>query len=181
MRALTEGLLPNWDPPGETWPLLFTYAYLVDSESFRATVKINGALLATINPADGRCWLDGVYPGGAAAGGTGVDDAYANFTKFIAGIIDDMADDCGTLAAFEEWLRSFVMSTDQLTLGSWQEGVLKVRSNAPGSPPKLERRDSEGWTPYASIIEMTTPPVARATGAASRRCRPAARPGRRAR
>lgn len=180
MRALTEGLLPNWDPPGETWPLLFTYAYLVDSESFRATVKINGALLATINPADGRCWLDGVYPGGAAAGGTGVDDAYANFMKFIAGIIDDMADDCGTLAAFEEWLRSFVMSTDQLTLGSWQEGVLKVRSNAPGSPPKLERRDSEGWTPYASI-EMTTPPVARATGAASRRCRPAARPGRRAR
>ncbi len=91
---MEESLLPNWDPPGEAWPLLFSYAKLVNAESFRAKVEIDGALLAIVNPADGHCWLDGVYPGGTAAGGTSVNDAYANFRDFIAGILDDMAEDC---------------------------------------------------------------------------------------
>lgn len=151
---MEESLLPNWDPPGEAWPLLFSYAKLVNAESFRAKVEINGALLAIVNPADGSCWLDGVYPGGTAAGGTSVSDAYANFREFIAGILDDMAEDCGTRAAFEEWLRVFVTSTDDLTLDSWRAGVSKVRSNAPGSPPNLERRDSEGWTPRFELYEV---------------------------
>ena len=149
-------MLPNWDPPGEEWPLLFSYAKLVSTESFRATVEINGSLVATVNPADGHCWLDGVYPGGTAAGGTSIDDAYANFREFIDGIMDDMADDCGTLAAFEAWLDTFVTSTDEVTLGCWKDGVLKVRSKAPGSPPNLERRDSEGWTPYCTVHEVTS-------------------------
>ena len=151
---MEESLLPNWDPPGEAWPLLFSYAKLVNAESFRAKVEINGALLAIVNPADGSCWLDGVYPGGTAAGGTSVSDAYANFREFIAGILDDMAEDCGIRTAFEEWLRVFVTSTDDLTLDSWRDGVSKVRSNAPGSPPNLERRDSEGWTPRFELYEV---------------------------
>ena len=93
---MTEDLLPNWDPEGETWPLLFTYVNLVDAASFRATVEISGALVAIIHPGDGSCWLDGVYPGGTAASGTNVDDAYANFREFITGIIHDMADAPGT-------------------------------------------------------------------------------------
>ena len=151
---MEESLLPNWDPPGEAWPLLFSYAKLVNAESFWAKVEIDGALLAIVNPADGHCWLDGVYPGGTAAGGASVNDAYANFREFIAGILDDMAEDCGTCAAFEEWLRVFVTSTDDLTLDSWRAGVSKVRSNAPGSP-NLERRDSEGWTPRFAVHEVT--------------------------
>lgn len=152
---MEESLLPNWDPPGEAWPLLFNYAKLVNAESFRAKVEIDGALLAIVNPADGSCWLDGVYPGGTAAGGTSVNDAYANFMEFIAGILDDMAEDCGTRSAFEEWLRVFVTSTDDLTLDSWRAGVGKVRSNAPGSP-HLERRDSEGWEPCFAIRDVTS-------------------------
>jgi hypothetical protein len=152
---MTEDLLPNWDPEGQTWPLLFTYVNLVDAASFRATVEISGALVAIIHPGDGSCWLDGVYPGGTAASGTNVDDAYANFREFITGIIHDMADDCGTLAAFEQWMRIFVTSTDETTLGTWRDGVRKVRNNAPGTPP-LERRDSEGWTPDFAVHEVTS-------------------------
>ena len=147
-------MLPDWNPPGEAWPLMFSYAILVDAESFRATVEIRGALLATIDPADGSCWLDGVYPGGAAAGGASVEDAYANFREFLAGIISDMADDCGAFPAFQEWLRVFVTSTDEATLGSWNAGVRKVRNNAPGAPPHIERRNSEGWTPRVVIQEV---------------------------
>lgn len=158
---MKEDLLPDWDPKGEAWPLLFTYVNMVDAESFRATVKIRGALVAIIHPADGSCWLDGVYPGGTAASGMSVDDAYANFREFLTGIIQDMADDCGTLAAFDEWMRTFVTSTDETTLGTWRDGVLKVRSNAPGTP-LLERRDSEGWTPDFAVHEVTSTAIVRA-------------------
>lgn len=158
---MKEDLLADWDPKGEAWPLLFTYVNMVDAESFRATVEIRGALVAIIHPADGSCWLDGVYPGGTAASGTNVDDAYANFREFITGIIQDMADDCGTLAAFDEWMRLFVTSIDETTLGTWRDGVLKVRSNAPGTPP-LERRDSEGWTPDFAVHEVTSTAIVRA-------------------
>lgn len=151
---MKDSLLPNWDPPGEEWPLLFSYTKLVKVNSFQEVVEINGALVATVDLADGRCWLDGVYPGGAAAGGAGVDDACANFKEFIGGIIEDEANDCGTLAAFKEWLHAFVMSTDAITFGGWNDGVVKVRSNAPGSP-NLERRDSRGWIPNFTVREVT--------------------------
>ena len=151
---MKDNLLPNWDPPGEEWPLLFSYTKLVKVSSFHAMVEIEGALVATFDPADGRCWLDGVYPGGAAAGGAGVDQAYANFTEFIGGIIEDEANECRTLAAFRERLRSFMTSTDEITVGGWNEGVLKVRGNASGSP-NLERRHSDGWTPTVAVRETT--------------------------
>lgn len=147
---MEDVVLPNWDPPGEAWPLTFSYANVVDAESFRAAVEIKGALVATIDSADGSCWLDGVYPGGAAAGGASLEDAHANFREFLTGIIGDMAADCGAFQAFREWLRVFVMSTDQTTLDSWKAGVRKVRSNAPGAP-NIERRDSAGWTPSLTI------------------------------
>ena len=151
---MEDAMLPNWDPPGEAWPLTFSYANVVDAESFRAAVEIKGALVATIDPADGSCWLDGVHPGGAAAGGASLEDAHANFREFLTGIIGDMAADCGTLGAFRDWLRVFVESTDQATLDSWNAGVRKVRSNAPGAPD-IERCDSEGWRPRVRVREVS--------------------------
>ena len=55
----------------------------------------------------------------------------------------------------ETWPLLFVTSTDETTLGTWRDGVLKVRNNAPGTPP-LERRDSEGWTPDFAVHEVTS-------------------------
>lgn len=151
---MKDSLLPNWNPPGEEWPLLFGYTKLVKVGSSQTVVEINGALLATVDPTDGRCWLDGVYPGGAAAGGSSVHDAYSNFKDFIGGIIEDEANACSTLEAFKEWLHTFVTSTDEITLRGWNDGVAKVRSNASGSP-NLERRNSEGWTPNLTVREVT--------------------------
>lgn len=138
---MEDAMLPNWDPPGEAWPLTFSYANVVDAESFRAAVEITGALVATIDPADGSCWLDGVYPGGAAAGGASLEDAHANFREFLTGIIEDMAADCGEFGAFRDWLRTFVKSTDQATLEAGTPACGRFAATHPG------RRTSSGVTP----------------------------------
>ena len=151
-RGTMRGGVGGWDPPGEEWPLLFRHSGLVKGPGFEARVTIQGRLLATINPADGSCYLDGVYPGSIAVQGTDLHDAQVALRRAISEIHEDISYSSEDFDAFKSHLQDFLRTTDEETIGSWEDALEKVRSGSAGAPD-MKKYDAAEW-PTGGRVEI---------------------------
>lgn len=86
----------------------------------------------------GRCLLEqtneefwsalGVNPGGLAGDGTSMSEAYHDLLERMRLVVFDIAEEAESFEDFADQVRHFVLETNRLNEGDWQDAVAKVRS-----------------------------------------------------
>jgi hypothetical protein len=112
-----------------TLPFLFTFRDAIDGNGFRAVVMTEGRILARHEPEG--WWFDGVNPGALAAGGTSFPEAHGKFRESFRLVLEGLAADAGTFAAFRESAARWLDACDGETEREWWDAVKVVRSLDP--------------------------------------------------
>jgi hypothetical protein len=117
------------------FPLLFRLHTLVVGKGFIADVDMRGRVLLTTppKPGDGRFWLDGVMPGGVAAGGDTIPEAHVELQNSIRGILSEIADESGDFTAFKAQVDAFFAEVDEEDSERWLAAVRAVRAGNCGA------------------------------------------------
>jgi hypothetical protein len=108
------------------YPLLFTFADKVSGNGFLASVITHGQALAVREPEG--WWINGVKPGGLAAGGTTFAEAHAEFRKAYTAILFDIAEEARDIKEFRVEVASFFREVNKPVEEEWQAAVAEVRA-----------------------------------------------------
>jgi hypothetical protein len=108
------------------YPLLFTFLDKVEGNNYLADVAVHGRLLATEE--DGIWWAYGVNPGGGAASGATLGEAYVEFRKIVMKVLFDIASEADDFYAFRESAKEFFEETNEPTLKDWEAAREQVRA-----------------------------------------------------
>jgi len=108
------------------YPLLFGRHELVEGNGFIARVGVAGRALLTDE--DGEFWVEGVNPGGFAAGGKSPNEALAEFSTAFRAVLFDIASDAKSFEEFKSEVRKFFEDTNGPALREWEEAVRAVRA-----------------------------------------------------
>jgi hypothetical protein len=141
----------GWTPTGEEWPLLFRHQEEIDGPEFKVHVTILGRLLATVDAETGSCWIDGVYPGSICAHGDNLTLANASFRRSMREILQDLMESVRDIDDFRANIKSFLQTTDDVTISAWKAALDKVRSGTHEGAPNLQRYDASDWAEYAMV------------------------------
>lgn len=116
-------------------PLLFRLHTPVIGNGFIADVDMRGrVLLATPSgPDEERCWIDGVMPGGVAAGGATIPEAHVELQNAIRGILSEIADESGDFETFQAQVEAFFREVDEEDAAKWSTAVKAVRAGNCGA------------------------------------------------
>src|SRR5882724_8162995 len=109
-----------------SYPLLFTFLDKVEGKKFLAQVAVHGRLLAVDE--DGAWWTYGVQPGGLAASGATLLEAYLEFRKALMQVLFDIATEADSFYAFRVRAKKFFDETSESMLKDWEAAREQVRS-----------------------------------------------------
>lgn len=119
------------------YPLLFRFHAPIIGNGFIADVDMRGRALVTVEhaPEDGCSpyWIDGVMPGGLAAGGANLREAHAEFIQSLVGILSDTADECQAFEDFKKRVTEFFETIDVEDASRWEAAVRAVRAGECGA------------------------------------------------
>lgn len=103
------------------WPLIFSCRDLVHGTGILADVRVRGRVLA-VTERDG-VWMYGVDPGGLAAAGATIPEAYAAFRRSFRAVLLDIAEDASSFGDFVVQTKRFVTEVNTSVEVAWQEAV----------------------------------------------------------
>jgi len=109
-----------------SYPLLFSFLDKVEGNKFLARVAVHGRLLAVEE--DGAWWTYGVNPGGLAASGPTLLEAYIAFRNSLMEVLFDIATEANTSYAFRARAKKFFEETNEPTRLDWEDARQQVRS-----------------------------------------------------
>jgi hypothetical protein len=132
-------------------PLLFTYSRLVAGQGFLADVTFCGRVLAW-QESDG-VWLDGVNPGGFAAGGKTFTEANVELRDTLSKVLIDFALESGSFLEFKREIERFYHETDSTTENLWANALEALKDGRLLVPTGLPRKPA-GWQCTISIESM---------------------------
>ena len=117
------------------FPLLFRLHAPIIGNGFIADVDMRGRVLLTTSTCDeaGRFWIDGVMPGGVAAGGATIPEAYVELQNSIRGILSEIADESGDFVTFKAQVEAFFAEVDEEDAARWFAAVEAVRAGNCGA------------------------------------------------
>lgn len=135
------------------YPLLFSRRELVEGNGFVARVAVSGRALLTEE--DGEVWVEGVNPGGFAAGGKSPGEALAEFSSAFRSILFDIAADADRFEDFRDEIQKFFQETSPPGLREWEEAVQEVRAGRI-SAEWLKKRPAESKL-GVEVVEVSVP------------------------
>jgi hypothetical protein len=117
------------------FPLLFRLHTPVIGNGFIADVDMRGRVLLTTpgSSEERRFWLDGVMPGGVAAGGDTIPEAHVELQNSIRGILSEIAEESGDFGTFKAQVEAFFDEVDQEDSRRWFAAVEAVRAGDCGA------------------------------------------------
>lgn len=119
--------------PMQHIPLYFDLRHIVAGQGFIAAVRMRGR--ATGVEDFGSIWIYGVNPGGIAEHGPDLKSAYANFRRFLVGVMSDLAEDAADFIEFRAAVSDFLEETNAESVAEWTEARDEVRK---GHVPKVD-------------------------------------------
>lgn len=122
------------------YPILFGRRELIEGDGFVGSVDLNGRAL--LLETDDGFWLEGVNPGGFAAGGSTPAAALSAFCEELRIVLFDIASETGTFDEFREEVERFFHETNEAACQEWEEAVREVREGRV-SPDWLGRRPAD--------------------------------------
>ena len=140
------------------WPLVFTYRGRVQGNGFTAVVDAVSRILAE-EQVGNRIWMSGAQPGGFAAGGEGLDGAYAALKEMFRNMLLDTAEEAADFTTFRDELDRFFKDPDHLVAKQWQDVWTANRRGELDCGPadRLLRVKGDEQLP---TVEITEVPVA---------------------
>ena len=99
--------------------MVFTYRGYVQGNGFVAVVDAVSHVLAE-EQAGGYIWMNGAQPGGLAAGGDDLDEAYSALKDAFCSILLDTAEAAEDFTAFRDETDRFFKDSDHLVAKQWQ-------------------------------------------------------------
>lgn len=107
------------------YPILFGRRELVEGDGFVGSIALNGRALL-LESGEGF-WLEGVNPGGFAAGGATPAAALSAFGEELRIVLFDIASEARTFDELREEVERFFHETNEVALQEWEEAVREVR------------------------------------------------------
>ena len=108
------------------YPLLFTFLNKVEGNNYLAEIAVHGRALA--EKEEGGWWIYGVHPGGLAASGPSLPEAYAEFRKAFLKVLFEEASEADNFYAFRAGARKFFDEISRPTLAEWEAAREQVRA-----------------------------------------------------
>jgi hypothetical protein len=108
------------------YPILFARRDLIEGNGFIAGVTVHGRLLLTME--EGESWVEGVNPGGIAAGGESPVEALAEICSELRVVLFDIAETAATFEDFKVEVERFFHSTSRVAAEEWEAAVAEVRA-----------------------------------------------------
>jgi len=143
------------------YPLLFTFLDKVEGNGYLADVAVYGRLLAVEE--DGTWWTYGVNPGGLAASGQTLPEAYTEFRASLMKVLFDIATEAPDFYAFRMEARQFFEENDEETIEEWnlaREQVRKGAINLEGMrretaepPRRIEIKQKQTFNPQGNAVD----------------------------
>jgi len=144
------------------YPLLFTFLDKVEGNGYLAEIAVHGRLLA-VEEDDGTWWMYGVNPGGLAASGKTLLDAYMEFRASLMKVLFDFATEAPDFYAFRTEAKRFFEETDKETIEEWnaaREQVRKGTINLEGmrrerdeSSRRIDIREKQTFNPQGNAVD----------------------------
>lgn len=110
------------------YPLICRFSQVVKGEHFTAQVRGDARVL--IEQVGDEWVCSGVLPGGLSEVGATPGEAYAAFRQFMGQILQDHADESGTMADFRRAAEEFMGNLNRSNDARWQDAVLALRTGA---------------------------------------------------
>lgn len=107
------------------YPILFGRRELVEGDGFVGSVALNGRAL--LLESGHGFWLEGVNPGGFAAGGATPAAALSAFCEELRVVLFDIAAEARTFDELREEVERFFHETNEAALRDWEAAVREVR------------------------------------------------------
>lgn len=121
------------------YPILFSVRDPIIGNGFVASVAIHGRALLR-DEGEGSFWIDGVFPGGMAAGGESRDEALLRFREAYQEILRDFAAEAASFEAFRKEVERFFWQETPGEHDAWKAAVSDLRANADTSDEWLPLR-----------------------------------------
>lgn len=110
-------------------PLFFTFQDRIFGSGFLAEVEACGRAVVECNSdEEGMVWINGVQPGGIAAGADTRTAAYGEFREAYREVLFDIAEEAATFASFKKAVLQFFSEVCQPTDAEWWAAVEQVRA-----------------------------------------------------
>ena len=110
-------------------PLFFTFQDRIFGNGFLAEVEACGRAVVECNPdGEGMVWINGVQPGGIAAGAATRPAAYGKFREAYREVLFDIAEEEATFANFKKAVHQFFHGVCRPTDAEWWAAVEQVRA-----------------------------------------------------
>lgn len=142
------------------YPIFFAFKDVVACGQFKALIQARGKALLTYE--GNKWWMYGVQPGGMAASGSDVGEAFKAFNRTFGHIIRDIAEEVAHCPnEFEKTARRFFDDIDEEEQRTWQEARDKIRSGEMGVPQRLRpmKRIVDDFDVVISIIITRNPGI----------------------
>lgn len=110
------------------YPLIFQSRDLIAGKKFFAVISIKGQVL--LEKEDCGVWLYGVQPGGIAAGGADVIDAFREFKRGYLLVLDDIAHEAATFKEFKKQVRLFTRDMNESVNKDWVISLDEAHKNS---------------------------------------------------
>ena len=113
----------------ERLPLFFTFQDRIFGNGFLAEIEACGRAVVECNPdEEGMVWINGVHPGGIAAGAATHPAAYGKFREAYREVLFDIAEEEATFANFKKAVLQFFSEVCRPTDAEWWAAVEQVRA-----------------------------------------------------
>lgn len=138
-----------------TYPILYTFRERIRGPRSWLDVTVHGRALV-LEESAGEWWAYGVNPGGIAACGASIREAFAALHQQFRLYLQDTAKMVPSFEAFRSELQRFYEQTDSDALADWDRAVDVIRAGGE-LPPGMIKQAADSGPSGVEVAEVTRP------------------------
>lgn len=138
------------------YPLLFTVRDAISGNGYLAGVTVSGRAIMR-QEEDGKWWMTGVRPGGIAASGGTLEEAFLRFRETYRNVLFDLAEESEEYDDFRHEVDTFYSQTDEVEEKCWVKALKEMRAGGiptEGFISTLPKLDPETRPTHCGIIRL---------------------------